>query len=132
MTVAKALGLQTDVWTVVSAAVASFGLAVYDHVPLDIPAEFIRLDGFTINNIDMKRGQVARHSFEVHHFLANVAGRTSSRGQTRSKTVLAAVHAAIMAATFQGARVNFEYMDTPAEPDPTTAHGVIRYTLTLV
>jgi choline dehydrogenase-like flavoprotein len=57
---------------------AAGGIPVYDHAPINPPAEYLRLDGFNIANVAMKKGQVARHAFEVHHFLANAGGVTVS------------------------------------------------------
>lgn len=130
MTIAKALGLQADVYTAVSGAAGS--VPVYDHAPINPPGEYIRLDGFNIANVPMKRGQVARHSFEVHHFVANVTGATTTRGQSRSKTVLAAVHAALMGTTLQGYAPEFEYLNVDTDMDGTTAHGMSRYNVVLV
>lgn len=130
MTVAKAVGLQTDVFTVVSAAAS--GIPVYDHAPVAPPGEYIRLDGFGIANVAMKRGQVARHAFELHHFLAQATGQTISRGQSRSKTVLMAIHAALMASELQGYAPEFEYLNIDTDVDGTTAHGMSRYTVVLV
>ncbi len=130
MTVAKALGLQVDVKTVVTGAAS--GIAVYDHAPANPPNEYIRLDGFNIADVPMKRGQVARHAFEVHHFVANVSGQNSTRGQSRSKTVLAAIHAALMASELQGTAPQFEYLTVDTDVDGTTAHGLTRYNVVLV
>lgn len=132
MTVAKALGLQSDVYAAVVAGVAAWSIPVFDHAPVTPPDEFIRLDGFSISALPRKRGEVARHAFEVHHFLAPVTATSSTRGQSRSKTVLAAVHVAILAATLQGATAEHEYMSVDPDIDGVTAHGMSRYTIVLV
>jgi hypothetical protein len=132
MTVAKALGLQADVYAAVTAAVASFGIPVFDHAPTDPPDEFIRLDAFDTANITSKRGEMARHAFEVHHFVSPRAGDTFTRGQTRAKTVLAAAHAGVMAAALQGTTAEHEYFHVDTDIDGVTSHGMSRYTVVLV
>ena len=132
MTVAKALGLQTDVYNAVVAGVAAWSIPVFDNAPIKPPNEFIRLDGFTVAGLPRKRGEIARHAFEIHHFLAPVASSSITRGQTRSKTVLAAVHVAILAASLQGATAEHEYMSVEPGSDGVTAHGMSRYTIILV
>lgn len=129
MTVARALDLQARIYEVVSAAVAP--LAVLDHAPTHPPEEFVRLDGFSIGDASMKNGEIGRHSFEVHHFLRPVSGSPVPRGQSRTKAILAASHAALMAAEVLGTRVNFEYQDISPDIDGATMHGKCRYTITL-
>ena len=132
MTVAKALGLQTDVYNAVVAGVAAWSIPVFDRAPVGPFDEFIRLDGFTVTAMPRKRGEIARHAFEVHHFLAPVGASTITRGQTRSKTVLAAVHVAILAASLQGTSAEHEYMSVDPDMDGVTTHGISRYTIVLV
>ena len=132
MTVAKSVPFQADVYAVVSDAVVVYGIPVFDHAPSNPPNEFVRLDGFNLTNIDSKRDEMARHSFEVHHFLTPTATDMFMRGQTRAKTVLATIHAAIMAAEFQGAPINHEYLTVDSDVDGVTSHGVSRYTAVIV
>jgi hypothetical protein len=129
MTVSRSLDLQTRIFEVVSAAVSP--LEVFDHAPTHPPEEFVRLDGFSIGDASMKNGEIGRHSFEVHHFLRPVDGSPVPRGQTRTKTILATAHAALMAADVLGTRVNFEYQDIDTDIDGATMHGKCRYTITL-
>lgn len=128
MTVAHALPLQQAVYQAVLAAVAP--LEVFDHPPTIPPAEFVRLDGFNINDMSMKNGEIGRHSFEVHHFLRPTTGGTL-RGQKRSKQILGQAHAAIMAATLCGTKANFEYLDVQPDEDGVSTHGRARYTIAL-
>ena len=132
MTVAKALGLQTDVYNAVVAGLAAWSIPVFDHAPVVPPNEFVRLDGFGIAALPRKRGEIARHAFEVHHFLGPTGSDITFRGQTRSKTVLAAIHVAILAASLQGTTAEHEYMSVEPDMDGVTAHGISRYTIILV
>lgn len=128
MTVSQAVQLQQEVYAAVSAAVAP--LPVFDHPPTVPPGEFIRLDGFNISDVSHKNGEMARHAFEVHHFLRPAAGG-AVRGQTRTKQVLAQAHAAIMAATICGKTADFEYQDVTPDEDGVSMHGRARYTIVL-
>lgn len=128
MTVELAVLLQQQVYAAVSAAVAP--IEVFDHPPTTPPGEFFRLDGFTINDLSPKNGEVARHAFEVHHFLRPAAGG-ALRGQTRTKQMLAQAHAAIMASTLCGTTANFEYQDVHPDEDGVSMHGRARYTIVL-
>lgn len=128
MTVAIAVQLQQEVFAAVSAAVAP--MPVFDHPPVVPPSEFVRLDGFSISDLSPKNGEVARHAFEIHHFLRPTAGATV-RGQTRTKQVLAAAHAAIMSALLCGTRADFEYQDVQPDEDGVSMHGRARYTIVL-
>lgn len=131
MTVSAMLPLQQAVFTAVSTAVAGWAIPVYDHAPTNPPAEYIRLDGFAVSDISPKNGEIARHAFEFHHFLRPVSEAAQSLGQLRTKTVLAAVHAAVMGATLVGTRANHELLDIDRDEDGVTAHGRSRYTIIL-
>jgi Protein of unknown function (DUF3168) len=128
MTVALSIPLQTDVYQAVSAAVAP--LQVFDHAPKDPPLRFIRLDGFTVDDLRRKNGEVARHSFEVHVFDRPVGGGTSI-GQKWIKQTIAQAHAAIMAATLAGSQAQFEYSTVDPDKDGVSMHGRARYTIVL-
>lgn len=128
MTVAVAVQLQEQVYQAVAAAVAP--LPVFDHPPTTPPSEFVRLDGFTISDASPKNGEIARHAFEVHHFLRPTAGG-AVRGQKRTKQVLAQAHAAVMAATLCGKTADFEYQDVQPDEDGVSMHGRARYTIVL-
>lgn len=128
MTVAKSLPLQGAVYATVVAAIPS--IEVFDHAPTNPPTEYVRLDGFNLTDLGFKNGEVARHSFEVHHFLRPSA-QVLWRGQSRSKAILAQTHAAIMAAVFLGTAVNFEYMDVQTDEDGVSTHGWARYSIAL-
>ena len=130
MTVAKSFALQSDVYTIVSGA--SLGVPVYDHVPQPVPDEYLRLDGFNILGEQTKAGEIAEHSFEVHHFDRPVAASAFRRGQTRTKTILAAVHAAIMATPMQGQQAILETQMVDWDIDGITCHGINRYTVTVL
>ena len=132
MTIARSLDLQSELYSAVVAGVVAWGIPVYDHAPTMPPDEFIRLDGFSVANIPRKTREIARHAFEIHHFVRPVAAFPVMRGQTRSKTVLAAVHLAIMAASLQGTSAEHEYMSVDSDIDGITAHGISRYTIILV
>lgn len=132
MTVAKAVAFQGDIYTTVSGAITSFGLTAYDHPPADpIPAEFVRLDGFEASTQHFKTEEQARHAFEVHHFDRPVGAGATRNRRIRSKTVLAAIHAALMASRPQGERLRHEYMTVSTDEDGVTAHGVSRYTVVI-
>jgi hypothetical protein len=128
MTVALSIPLQTAVYQVVLAAVAPLG--VFDHAPKAPPNRFIRLDGFTIDDLAIKNGEIARHSFEVHVFDRPVGGGTSI-GQKWVKQTIAQAHAAIMAATLVGTRAQFEYSAVNPDEDGVSMHGRARYTIVL-
>ncbi len=128
MTVDRAVQLQQEVYAAVSAAVAP--LPVFDHPPSLPPGEFLRLDGFTISDTSPKNGEMARHAFEVHHFLRPNGGG-AVRGQTRTKQILAAAHLAVMAATLCGKTADFEYQDVNPDEDSVSMHGRARYTIVL-
>lgn len=128
MTVAKSLPLQQAVYQAVSAAVAP--LPVYDHAPTTPPPEFVRLDGFNINDLGRKNGEIARHSFEVHHFLRPTAEKFAV-GQKRTKEILALAHAAVMAADLAGSLAQFEYLDVSPDEDGVSMHGRARYSVVL-
>lgn len=132
MTVQRALDLQERVFEIVSDAVLPFGeMPVFDHAPTDPPPEFIRIDGFNIADQSMKNGEIGRHSFMVNHFLRPVGETMNARGQSRSKEVLAAVHADLMAAEILGSTLNFEFQDVMTDIDGATAHVFCRYSITL-
>lgn len=131
MTVALMLPLQQAVFNAVSAVAAGFSIPVTDYAPIDPPGEYLRLDGFDVSDASPKNAEIARHAFEVHHFLRPVAGSTNPRGQLRTKTVLAAVHAAVMAANLAGSRAQHEYLDIDRDEDGATMHGRSRYTIVL-
>lgn len=128
MTFALSLQLQQQVFAAVSAAVAP--IPVLDHPPTNPPNEFVRLDGFNLTDLGIKNGEVARHSFEVHHFLRPTS-ENSYQGQMRTKTILGVAHAAIMAATLCGTKAQFEYSDVDPDMDGVSMHGRARYTIVL-
>lgn len=128
MTVALSLPLQQAVYEAVSVAVAP--IPVYDHPPTNPPAEFVRLDGFSLTDLGRKNGEIARHSFEVHHFLRPGADKFAV-GQRRSKQVLALAHDAIMAADLVGSPAQFEYLDVDSDEDGVSMHGRARYSVVL-
>lgn len=129
MTVSKAWPLQQAVYAIVTAAAS--GLKVFDHVPLDPPEEFIRLEGFSFEDDSPKHEERGRHVFEVHHFTRPVASTTFRRGQKAGKLVLADIHAALMVATFFGQPLQHETMDFAPDTDGVTVHGRSRYSVIL-
>lgn len=135
MTIALAADLRADVYAAVKATAASLSpaiAAVYDFAPTGaLPAEFIRLDGFTVRDNSPKTDQIAEHAFEVHVFIRPVATATATRGSKRAVQVLAALHAAIMAADLQGQSARHEILDVSPDLDGATVHGMSRYTITL-
>lgn len=132
MTVAKSVALQGTIFTTVSGAVTAYGLTVYDHPPAaPIPDEYVRLDGFEVAGFEFKAEQQGRHAFEVHHFDRPVGAGATRNRRIRSKTVLAAIHAALMATKPQGGNLHHEYMMVSTDEDGVTAHGVSRYTVVI-
>ena len=129
MTVAKSVALRADVYTVVSAAVSGFSIPVYNRPPSDPPVEFIRMDGFEVQDAEFKVEEQGQHSFEIHHFDRPVGVSTTRDCIIRTETVLAAVHAALRADKIQGARVHHVYKTVDTDEDGITSHGVSRYTL---
>lgn len=128
MTVAQDWPLQQAVYATVTDAVPD--IEVFDHVPTDPPEEFIRLDGFHLDDESMKNGERARHSFMVHHFLRPTLDG-SKRGMARGKQTIATVHAALMATQPLGGRIDHETMDATTDPDGATAHVWSRYSVIL-
>lgn len=129
MTVSQAWPLQQAIFAVVSAAAP--GIAVMDHAPVDPPEEFIRLDGFGIDDESMKNGERARHVFEVHHFLRPTNGTTISRGQKRGKQVIATVHTALMSGLILGQPLDHETTSAASDTDGVTVHIRSRYSVHL-
>jgi hypothetical protein len=128
MTVALSVPLQVAVYEIVTGAIGA--IPVFDHPPTNAPGEFVRLDGFNVNDLDFKNGEAARHSFEVHHFL-RPNGEATVRGQKRSKQILGQAHAALMAAEILGTHAQFEFMDVSPDEDGVSTHGRARYTIVL-
>lgn len=128
MTLALAGPLQAAVYQAVSAAVAP--IEVFDHVPTNPPGEFIRLEGFEVFDENFKNGEIARHSFEVHHFLRPGAEK-AFLGKKRTWEILALAHAAVMAADLLGTTAQLEYSDADSDADGVSMHGRARYTVTL-
>lgn len=127
MTVAKSWELQQAIYTTV---VAATGLQVFDHIPTDPPEEFMRLDGFNLADESPKNAERGRHSFIVHHFLRPTA-TVAQRGMKRGKEKIAAAHAALMASSPAGGRLDHETMDAAPDLDGATAHVWSRYSVIL-
>ncbi len=131
MTVALAVALQGAVFAIVKAAALPYGFPVLDEPPKKLPGEFIRLDGFEITDLSTKAGEQGQHHFEVHHFDRPVGEGLIRNRRVRSKTMLAVVHAALMAGRVEGARLHHEYLTVETDQDGVSAHGVSRYTVIL-
>lgn len=133
MTVAKAEALQGSIATIVTAAVASYGIPVsVDPAPAATP-EFIWLQGFDLFDQSFKANECARHAFEVHHYDRPVGAGASRNRQRRSRQVLATVHAALMAASVQGGTLRHETLMVGTDlGDGISAHGMSRYTIILI
>lgn len=128
MTVAKAWDLQVAIYGLVTGVVS---IPVFDHAPVDPPNEFIRLDGFRAADLSPKNGEFARHSFEIHHFQRPVSAQSIDRGQRKTKQTLAAVHQAIMQASFDGKPFQHEILSIEKDMDGITTHGMTRYSIIL-
>lgn len=131
MTVADAWPLQQQVYSTVAAAVAAEGLTVVDHVPTNPPDEFVRLDGLNIDDDSWKDSERGRHAFMIHFFVRPTSQGATTRGFGRVHTILAMIHAAVLAMTYNGKRPNFEYKNVDPDEDGVTTHGVLRYTITI-
>lgn len=129
MTVALAWDLQLAIVRVVKDAAP--GVAVFDHVPMAPPEEYIRLDGFGLSDMSAKREERARHHFEIHHFLRPAATQNFKRGQKAGKLVLADIHAALMADPILNQPLQHETMDVSADSDGVTVHARSRYSVIL-
>ena len=129
MSVADDLNLQVAIVALIKAAVPT--LEVYDHVPTNPGEEFIRVDGFHIEDDSPKNAERGRHSFIVHHFLRPVSSNSGPRGMTKGKQTIATIHAALMAARPLGRPLDFETMDAAPDPDGASAHVWTRYSVIL-
>ena len=129
MSVADDLALQQAVFATIVAAAPT--LTVYDHIPTNPAVEFIRLDGFHLEDDSPKNAERGRHSFMVHHFLRPVGDNSGPRGVTKGKTVIATIHAALMASRPLGKPLEFETMDAAPDMDGASAHVWARYSVVL-
>lgn len=129
MTVAKAAALGAEIKAAVEAALTAYPtITVRMTAAKTALAEHIRLDGFDVNDASYKNGEQGRHAFEVHHFLRPLGNETAQNGITRAQTILAVIHAALMAGRFQGSGLRHEYLTAENDPDGVTTHGISRYT----
>lgn len=128
MTVDRIWALQQEIYGIVTGVVS---IPVFDHAPVEPPNEFIRLDGFRVSDLSPKNGEIARHSFEIHHFLRPVSSQSVDRGQRKPKLALMLVHTAIMQATFEGSAFQHEVLSMEKDMDGITTHGMSRYSIIL-
>ena len=131
MSVIDAWPFQQAIYSAVAAAVAAEGLEVFDHIPTNPPAEYIRLEGFDIANASSKDTERGRHSVMIRVISRPVAGATSTSGQSRIHALCDLVHAAVKDLTHGRGRMNFEYKNVESGEDGATDSGVLRYTITI-
>lgn len=125
MTVAALWDVQVDVYSIIEAALAADSVEVFDRVPPGDQGEHCRIDGFAVADASPKNAEIGRHSFMVHYFVPNV------HGQARAKQQISKIHAALMAGTVQGKKLDFEYLEVTPETTGTETHAIARYTITL-
>lgn len=131
MTVSDAWPLQQTVYSAVAGAMAAEGVEVFDHVPTNPPAEYVRLEGSNIDDTSWKDTERGRHSVVISAFTRPVGTAVSSVGQSRVKALCGLIHDAVKDLRHGKGRMQFEFMNVESDNDGVTSMGMLRYTIIL-
>lgn len=131
MTISNALPFQGAIHTAISAALTSAGeaLEIFDHVPSDPPAEYIRIDGPTGFDRSFKDNERLEHSVQISVFRQPVAGTTIARGNKRPHEIMTIVHDALKDLRFDRGRMRTEDYDLSSGDAVGAAHAWVRYSI---
>lgn len=131
MTIANALPLQGAVYSAITGALSGAGenLPVFDYVPSNPPAEYVRIDGLSGFDRSFKDNERLEHAFQVSVFRESVSGTTIKRGNKRVGQLLLILHNALKDLRFDRGRVRFETYSFPSDDPVGTAHAWARYTI---
>lgn len=131
MAVSDAWPFQQAVYSAVSAALASEGLAVFDHVPTNPPKEFVRLEGFDINDASWKDTERGRHPVMIRVVTRPVDDTETTLGQKRLHDLSALIHDAIKDLRYGRGRMQFEFKNVESDDDGATMMALLRYTIVI-
>ena len=102
---------------------------VRDHIPVDMPAEYVRLDGFEMAGDLYKNTLRNRHEFVIHYFAATREGEDATHGNKRSFAVMAAIDAALRDAPPMGWTLHLDGFDQGDDRHVAENHAFARYVL---
>ena len=136
MTVSRQWDLQQAVYARLTAALASAGrdgagVPVYDHVRVEAPLLFVRIDGFSVDEVGAKACDQSRHRFTVHVFHRPEGQSAHAVGSKETKRIQSLIYEALHRwRPFAGGHAVY-HQSSSVDPDQDglTRHGISRFSV---